>query len=82
MSILEFGHRADVADVELGNLGAVLPLSNRQVVELLGRTARGVVHLRAVAQATCIDAEERHITDVRLGHGLEDLRHHRVFVSR
>src|SRR5678809_536647 len=73
MRVAQLGDAADVAGVELGNLDALLTLRDREVVQLLGATARDVVQLVAVGDRAGEEPEEGDVTDVWLGHRLEDV---------
>ena len=70
----------DVPRVQLGDLHAVLPHRDAQVVQLLHGLARSVVDVLAVFHGTRVHAEIGHVAHVRLGHGLEHLRHERPTV--
>src|SRR5678810_58069 len=66
MRVAQLGDAADVAGVELGNLDALLTLRDREVVQLLGATARDVVQLVAVGDRAGEEPEEGDVTDVWL----------------
>ena len=72
MGVLELGHRADVARGQPLDLDPLLALLDREVVQLLRHLVLGVPHLVAVPELAGVEAEQRHVAHVRLGHGLED----------
>jgi hypothetical protein len=67
VGVLELGHGTDVPGGEPLYLEPLLPLLHRQVVQLFDRLVLGVKYLAPVLELARVEAEERHVADVRLG---------------
>jgi hypothetical protein len=71
MRVLELRHRADVSRAEPLDFHPLLPLLDRQVVELLRRLVLRIPDFVPVLELAPVQAEERHVAHVRLGDRLE-----------
>ena len=70
--LLELGHRADVARLDLRHRGLRLALQQLEVAHALGHVTRRVVHGAVGLEGAGVDAEERDPAGVGVGDGLED----------
>src|SRR5207245_11010233 len=72
--VTQLGDNADVAGVQLGNLEPVLAHGAAQVIELLGEFAWSIPDILPVPDRAGKNPKQGHVTHVRLGDSLEDLR--------
>ena len=80
--VTQLGDAADVARVQLRHFDPLLADRHTQVVQLLADVARGVVDVLPVFHRARVDAEQRHVADMRLGYRLEDLSRERPGLVR
>ncbi len=76
--ITQFGDDADIAGMQLGNLGTLLPHRDAQVVELLDGLARRVPDVLAVPHGAGEHAEVGDVPHVGFRDSLEHLRRQRA----
>ena len=82
VGVPQFCNAPDVTGVEFRNLGTISSLAYREVIQLLSRASRCVVHVVAVRDGPRVDPEVAHIAYVGLGDGFEYLSDERTLVFR
>ena len=79
--VFQFGHGSDIAGVQLGHRHRGLALHDRDVRQLLGRTAAEVLHRGIVLQHSGKYFEVGNPSGKRIGNSLEDVQRNRLGVS-
>ena len=81
LDLLEADGRRDIAGVDLLDLLTLVGVHLQEAADALGALLGGVVDRRARRQHARVDADERELTDERVGHQLERQRRERRLVG-